>query len=327
MINPVQPFELARKSTTEQDSAATPATDDAFSMIEDDPTSNIEERGRYVKDLFEDEPTCQCCIKWVDEPPKDLPLDDEESEDEEGDIPLLVRRSRTHNEAKTWEVNCIEIKNAALRAVLLKVFNDYQFLRLNLKYLTFFSPFRPFYHAWNEFEAAIREEKDETVLNSLKILKRFVRISLGSDPSVSKELIASGVISYPCLWTLFKPGDLLYTAIDGVDAFVRLKFITKTGQLQTTYVDWDGTQFGWVDKYINLSFFIGTKEITKLEAYPARMHPDYEQLTKLLIQRGQKFSKLAGIHTKTYITREELANPDLSKGKVSLESFSAIEEF
>jgi len=53
-----------------------------------------------------------------------------------------------------------------------------------------------------------------------------------------------------------------------------------------------------------------------LEAYPAHMHPNYEQLTKRLIQRGQKFSKLAGIHTKTYITREEFANPDSRKGKV-----------
>ena len=83
------------------------------------------------------------------------------------------------------------------------------------------------------------------------------------------------------------------------------------------YIDWDGTNFGWVLKDITLSFFIGTKLITELEAYPAHMHPNYEQLTKLMIQRGQKFSKLAGIHTKTYISQEELASPDLSKTQVS----------
>ena len=314
VINTVQPFAPARESTTEQDGAATPATDDAFSMIGDDATNNVEERGRYVKNLFQGEQTCQCCFKWVDEPPEDAPLDDEDSEDEDGDIPLVIRRLR--GQTKAWDVLCVEIKNAALRAVLLGVFDNYQFLRANVKYLTFFAPFRPFYYVWDKFEAAIREEKDETVLNSLKILKRIVKISLGSDASVSKELIAGGVISYSCLWTLFKPGDLLYTAVDGVDAFVRLSSLSKLGQLETMYVDWDGTRFGWVSKIISLSWFVGTKEITELEAYPAHMHPDYEQLTKRLIQRGQKFSKLAGIHTKTYITREEFANPDSRKGKV-----------
>jgi hypothetical protein len=83
------------------------------------------------------------------------------------------------------------------------------------------------------------------------------------------------------------------------------------------YIDWDGTHFGWVQKHITLSLFSGTKEITELEAYPAHMHPNYEELTKLLIQRGQKFRELAGIHTKTYITQEELANPDPSQAKVS----------
>jgi hypothetical protein len=318
MTNPVQPFALMCNSTPEQDGSVTPATDDAFSMIGDDPTSNVEERSQYIKDLFEGEPTCQCCIKWVDKPPENLAVDDEESEDEDGNVPLLIRRRLTHGQAKTWEVHCIEIKNAALSAVLLKVFDNYQFLRPNLKYLTFLAPFCPFYHAWDKFEAAIKEEKDEMVLNSLKILKRFIRISLGSDLSVSKELISSGLISYTCLWTLFKPGDLLYTAIDGLDAFVRLKSVDNTGHhLETMYIDWDGDRFGWVSKNITLSYFIGTKEITALEAYPANKHPKYEQLTKLLIQRGKKFSELVGIHTKTYINREELASSDLSKANVS----------
>jgi hypothetical protein len=326
-IHSVQPFELEHNAISLQDGSTTPVTDDAFSMIGDDPSSNSEERGRYVKDLFEGTPTCQCCVRWEDQPPEHLALDEQESEpeDENEIIPLLVRRRRTYGGQKAWEVHCIEIKSAALRTVLLKVFDDYKLLRPNLKYLTFFAPFRPFFHVWDKFEAAIREEKDEMVLKSLIILKRFVKISLGSDPSVSKELISSGVISSATLWTLFNPGDILYTSLNGVDTFVRLNSNINNIMLDTSYIDWDGRRFGWVKLCIGLSSFVGTKDITELEAYPAHMHPNYEQLKELLIDRGQKFTKLAGVHTRAYISQEELMHPDPRKAKVSHDSPNAKE--
>lgn len=321
----IQSLTLTQETNQE---ALTPITDDAFSMIGDDPISNIEDRDSYIKNFFQAEPTCKCCVNWVDQAPENLSFDEEKSEDEDDNVPLIVRRRRSGSGAKSWKVHAIEIKNAALRVVLLKIFDDYQFLMPKVKYLTFYAPFHPFYHNWDRFEVAIEEEKDEVVFNALNILKRFVKISLGSDLKVSKEFIASGVISYSCLWTLFKPGDLLYGNFHGADSLVRLKSVNDVGNLVTSYIDWDGMRFGWVERVVYFTPFVGTKEIIKLEAYPAHMHPNFDELKQRLVQRGQKFKELAGIYTRTYAKREDMNNGDLSKAKVgrrnSTRSFARV---
>lgn len=316
----IQPFELTQEDMERQ--AHTPVTDDAFSMVGDDPTSNIEDRDRYVKNLFQTPPTCKCCVNWVDEAPEKLCLDEDKVEEEDDDVPLIVRRRRAGGGvAKTWKVHAIEIKNAALRSVLLKVFDDYQFLMPKVKYLTFYAPFHPFHHSWDKFETAIKDEKDEVVLNALNILKRFVKASLGSELKISKEFIASGVISYSSLWTLFKPGDLLYEHYHGVDSLVRLKSVSDAGtSVVASYIDWNGTKFGWVDRHMHFLPFVGTKEITNLEAYPAHMHPNFDELKQRLIQRGQKFKDLAGVHTKSYSMRDERNHQDPNAAKVSIKT-------
>jgi hypothetical protein len=311
------PISTASKSESTTKESGTPADDDTFSLLDDlrgEDSTPAQERAKYIKDLFEGERTCQCCSKWVEQVPADL--DDEVSEDEEEGAPLVVRRRRTWGGTKTWEIASIEIKSQALKDVLLKKILDSYNLRPKLKFLTLLAPFRDFYYNAEKFEKAIKEETDETVLNGLRILRHLVKPKYAADSKVAQELISNGLISYNLLWMLFSPGELIYTDRRGEGQLLRLTQVRVDGQvnLEYKYVHWDGLRFGYVDTSMIINYFIGTKKITELEAFPARCLPNLEAVKRQLLERGEKYRSLAGIHTKSYISRVDAQSKGSSNG-------------
>jgi hypothetical protein len=296
------------------DGSNSPNQDDAFSMI-DVETGNTpgeelggphdNERTRFIKELFEGPATCQCCVNWVADCPEKLeeitPPDSGGDEDEEA---FTVRRRRTYGGSKTWEIHSIEVNSKPLRAVLLKVFEDFDGLILGLKYLRFLAPFKPFYWRWDRFEKAIAEQHDENLIKPLKALSRLVKGSFAKAVQTSKELLSHGVIGHSYLWALFKPGDLIYSNEDGHDRFYVLQSIVEYPQIEfdlvCRYVDFDGLQFGYAVKKIQIFGFSETVSITKLKAFPAKYLDSLDQVQEKVLARGRSFRDLAGVHCKSY---------------------------
>jgi hypothetical protein len=281
-------------------------------------------RKEFVQDFYEGKRTCDCCINWVEECPPDLDLEYLVEGDTEK-APLTVRHQRTFGGSRALEMHSIEVNSAKLRHVLEQVFAGFDGIIPGLKYLTFMAPFKNFYYRWDRFEKAIEDEQDEAVAKGLKWLRSLVKRQLADEFAISKDMLEKGVITYTYLWTLFKPGDLIYSKNKGDDQFYILQSTNFNAALTATvlnclYVDWDGYQFGFNYNNIEIGSFMGTKSITELPAFPVSYLPKADLVREKLLLRGQKFRDLSKVQYKAYHEPTIGADPKNNKSNVGLPS-------
>ncbi|KAE9994257.1 hypothetical protein EG327_000102 [Venturia inaequalis] len=283
------------------DGTGSPFSEDAFSVVDN---LDDEERAKVIQDFFEGEKTCQCCINWVEGVPRGLQDESDSSDEEDEGPPIIIRRKRTGGGANAFSIHTVEIRDKEMRKILLEVFEGFDGLWPGLRYLTFLAPFRPFYYRWDAFEEAIEECDNEDLRKSLQVLRSVIRSQLKSAFTISKEMIANGVITVDYLWTLFRPGELVYMQDDdGNDQALHVSSIQAIPwnfQLNCGYVDFDGVKFGFVDSSVQIPHFTGTKRITELNVYPFHHHKDAKTVRERLLLRGERFRDLTGVHYKSY---------------------------
>lgn len=124
------------------------------------------------------------------------------------------------------------------------------------------------------------------------------------------NLTSQGLITYTLLWTLFKPGDLLFAPADGdhharVVRFHDGAFTDPGGQcpqfrLANEYVSYDGQRFGLARACAAIPPFAGTRRIRRLPVYPLARHADPAAMRARLEARGRRFEELRGAHYAHY---------------------------
>ncbi|KAF9876565.1 hypothetical protein CkaCkLH20_05973 [Colletotrichum karsti] len=303
-------FDISDSTKLEDDFSVIERLADAI-RIEDDIKVSQEDRNAIVQDLYEGPRQCQCCINWMTECPHgvDLTALEKEEEPEKGN-PIIVRRRVTPSKAGSLiSIHSIEICHAATRKALIDIFQSYDSIVHNIKYLAFLAPFHQFFWNWEKFENGITEEKDEEVKKILLTLKWLVKRELAEAFAVSKELTSHGVITFKYLWTIFPPGELIYSDDDEDERFFVVEQInTKhatTYSLVLGYVNCDGKSFGKSATSQPLWHFSGTRPIDSLVAFPAKYLKNLEGMKSKLVERGRKFASLAGQHYKSYRPRHD----------------------
>lgn len=264
-------------------------------------------RARLVKDLYQGPRKCHCCTNWIDEAPEDaLVIEERHDEKDKAGPPLVVRRSvvRTPQTASFLSVHSIQVRHKATRAVLHDVFSGLDDLADKVEHLIFLAPFRPFFWRWERFERAIADEEDFEVRDNLVALRTIVRRELSGAFAVYDDLAAHGVISHDQIWTIFTPGDTVFSP--GEEAGERLYLLQSLEMfahaliLHLAFVDCHGDGFARRTKSVSIAPFRGTSRITSLKFFPVKYLPDAEAVLARLLERGRKFRALAGIHYRAY---------------------------
>jgi hypothetical protein len=110
------------------------------------------------------------------------------------------------------------------------------------------------------------------------------------------------------LWTIFKPGSLIYSMMYGQHrAFVlkSTRYIVDPNEpdffsISTWYTDSDGTKLGARVKYFKIPTFDQEIQIEELEVFPLKYHPSVGEVRQSLFDRGQSFQTLCGTHNREY---------------------------
>ena len=122
-----------------------------------------------------------------------------------------------------------------------------------------------------------------------------------------ESMLQHGHITYDLLWALFKPGCHVYTTCIGTKeprcvVFDAGEEMTQNDEtwlnLECRFLDYNGVKFGEAGIFLRVAKFRGSKPIETLEAFPLHHHSNHEQVRKDLIERGQKFRDLAGLHVR-----------------------------
>jgi hypothetical protein len=86
-------------------------------------------------------------------------------------------------------------------------------------------------------------------------------------------------------------------------------------ELKLSWVTWNGDKFCYGSIELELENFQGTKEISKLSAYPLEYHSSPDDLKNRLISRGKRFVELKGIHHKAYIGPGDIYEHVVKEGR------------
>lgn len=176
-------------------------------------------------------------------------------------------------------------------------------------------------HVTQPYGLLANEDKLQRALGDLTLLMDQVKRSSDMKDYFKEQAVheKSGLVSFKWLWTIFRPGELVYSTVfmDRPQIFIVSRSVSLEDEDDGDYMsdskddapgwtlvcwtyDWDGESFKRVPVGFNFRSFQGTKPIKALEAHPLEFH-EYDQshesgskeaLKKLLIQRGQTFEKL-----------------------------------
>ncbi|KAI9147175.1 26S proteasome regulatory subunit [Paramyrothecium foliicola] len=264
--------------------------------------ARLKDSDSIVQQLWEGPRKCQCCINWIDEMPQGIEIKPVEDIDESYQL-IIRHRVLAGEEKRHISIHSIEVRDAKVREVLMEVFQGLDGITPDIKCLIFLAPFRQFFWRWEKFEVAIEDQLDNNVKSVLTHLRAIVRQQLAEAFAATKELVSNGFISHKYAWTLFPPGELIYEDRENRFFVVDVCDIDPTNggcNIDSSFVNWDGVQFGAARRVHRIRSFRGTRKITDIEAYPAKYVDNLESVKQACIERGRKFRSLAGIHYKSY---------------------------
>ncbi|KAI1080898.1 P-loop containing nucleoside triphosphate hydrolase protein [Whalleya microplaca] len=162
----------------------------------------------------------------------------------------------------------------------------------------------------NELESIGLErfKDDEKSLGYLELLLGWIDKELEDSFKASQRFQNSefSPISYEYLWTVFKPGCLVFTRILGQPRAFKLHgFWYEDDQepclaLKVKFIDYDGEKFGWRYDTFRIPKYAGTMLCKNLNVMPLNFHPSAAEIRTQLLERGRRFQQMTGQHFKDY---------------------------
>ncbi|OAQ80029.1 AAA family [Purpureocillium lilacinum] len=241
------------------------------------------------------------------------PRDDEELPDESFNwydkFALCVTR-RYDRANKYVESTSLQVNSPVLKKMLRNIIGHYPGVSFHTNDISIPFPPRCLYHYRPEFKAELErlvaEDPDSDEARHLPILIDFINEEFRDTITEGDNLRDQGLMSYEHLWTIFKPGVLVYsTKLSQPRGFELLSADYVGGtcpgfQLSVEFVDFDGDEFGTRQANLKIPPFGGSAPIRGLNAIPLKCSPNEAVIRKRLIERGRRWEAHAGQHFRHY---------------------------
>lgn len=122
-------------------------------------------------------------------------------------------------------------------------------------------------------------------------------------------------IEYDYLWMAFRPGELVYQRVNGIDRVVKLVSMEKDNfgswGLSVQKFAYDGNTYGHRSETIRVSWYEGYKPLEQLRAYPLNFHPEAKEIRRKPIARGRRYLELCRARHLFYSGAAESLAPSL----------------
>jgi hypothetical protein len=256
-----------------------------------------------IKPIYQGPEDSQGRAQWVDKYPDDV---EEAAENDETDkYALIARKCKNFDGRKKFNIHSIIVHSPDLKKILgEQVLTGYPGVTCELDRLIFDSPFEPFVHRWAEFLEAINKAEGRAK-DHMQLLHGILKEELQDTIKALEDFILHGVTTFNHVWTIFQPGSVIYTNSGGAQKALKLSHAyyqkLECGvaySLSMEPILWSGSGWGRGVETVNIFKFTGTKAIQDLKAFPLAFHPKKEEITRTLVERGEKYESLAGYHFK-----------------------------
>ncbi|XMA16702.1 hypothetical protein WAI453_009493 [Rhynchosporium graminicola] len=210
----------------------------------------------------------------------------------------------------------LEINSPQLLSMLKYVVQYYpgETLDFSSKF-TIEDPYMMLVHHRKEIEDYREESDDATTKMHIALLLEYLDAEAGLKGAAINDMIKGGSITFPLLWMIFKPGDLIYQESNG---HPRLFLLRRHGygesvsggkyfDISCSFVSFDGFKTGIATERLRIwdrqEFFgLFSANIKSLTAFPLKFLAD-EDRAKLeinMIERGQRYLEIKDMCVKQY---------------------------
>ena len=181
---------------------------------------------------------------------------------------------------------------------------------------------RLLYHFADKLEERIN---DATCLESLGLLESYAKKFHKETSRHISNLLEKRSITHDLLWTLYKPGDILYTTCTKTNRPRAVRFVhgvpgRSSFRLDCRYIDNNGTSIGEAALEISIPSFHGCRDIDSLIVFPLKYHANEAEVRQNLLHQGNRFLSLQGCHHQCYDGFAVPAGLENNVSKVAVES-------
>jgi hypothetical protein len=144
----------------------------------------------------------------------------------------------------------------------------------------------------------LTEEELKLQAEHIKLLIEYLDADYKDARGMLVPLLENKSITFDLLWSVLKPGTLMYTTCAGsgeprafvleysneTDSFMQGKHYALDGK----YLEFDSLEYGeaggktgalgWGQISMNIRYFKGAVKLSSLKAYPLKFRPDYEEM-------------------------------------------------
>lgn len=228
---------------------------------------------------------------------------------------VVVQKRRCRSAPGGATVDTVQIRSPHLKKVLseqLAAYPNYSVATSPFA-MEFSAPFRPLLHAWDAIVRLMDEHPDPVTRDHVKVLHDVLAKEIEKHLKTVEECRSTGRITYGDLWTIFKPGELLYrkypSSRDRIIKMVSAKYDFDIDNaecfiIEGEWVCWDGKSFGLASASYSFYPHDEVMNIAELHTMPLVLHPDQEAIKERLLKRGQTYARLTQTELKAYTGRE-----------------------
>lgn len=270
-----------------------------------EPTIEVKQGSKSaVKELYKGPPKCECCTNWVEEPPEGM-TKVHTTKAKWGEYAVVVRKT-SHGGDQTWKLFNVTVNSQYVLNILRKHLAQFPGLSLEADEVIFTPPFVPLHYSWSEIVATAEERSSGKDAEHFQLFKEVMEPELKVPAKQAEDCARHGKIEFSALWTIFKPGSLIYWDNDDQPNVARLKessYGAAIGgsffNLRAEQVDFNGIRFGYREVYRMIWAYKGYKPISEY-TMPLEMRRDKSDVMERLLERGKKFEALRGYHFRLY---------------------------
>lgn len=204
----------------------------------------------------------------------------------------------------------MQVNSESLKDIIRDRIGNYPGQSFHTAQVTLDFPPRCLYHYHpelkEELELATKEDPNSEATRHLPILLDFIREEFNDAITEGDNLREKGLVTYEHLWTIFRPGILIYGTHLSQPRVYKLNNYCYTGgncpglSLTVEYVDYDGDDFGMRCTNVLIHQFDGAAPIAALSAFPLSFHTNEAAIREKLIARGRKWESHAGQQFREY---------------------------
>jgi len=222
----------------------------------------------------------------------------------------------------------LHIQSPYLKQALREVIGAYPGITLHTaKMIAIKEPPMCLFHYRRELQTYLEASSEPTMRSHLKLLLGYTEKTLEreirhyDDAFEGRALEAS--LEHEHLWMGYRPGELLYTVMDGVECVARMLSISKVMKLARLLrseeidhwritverIEFEGQGMIRIPYRLNIGQYDGCLRLNQQLIYPLRFHPEAERVRKELSDRGRRYQKLAGVFHRYYDGPAKLFDP------------------